>query len=142
MEAPVIDQTFDFVPEKPVKVDDAPSQQPQQTGDFEQQQTSSSSHELDAGQEENSSDEEWGIRKVHRKAAEPPPKRPRLENDTTAKLRISALDEQPGRADHDSGEDSCIEEGSDDEGGQLLSSIEWFCCLRTSSWAAEPYCRP
>ncbi|WIA09907.1 hypothetical protein OEZ85_010121 [Tetradesmus obliquus] len=94
--------------------------QPQQTGDFEQQQTSSSSHELDAGQEENSSDEEWRVRKVHRKAAEPPPKRPRLENDTTAKLRSSALDEQPGRADHGSGEDSCIEEGSDDEGEVVL----------------------
>jgi hypothetical protein len=141
MEAPVIDKIFVPVHDRTVKTDDAPSQQPQHTGDL-QQQTSSSSPELDAGQEDNSSDEDWGTSKRERKAAEPPPKRPRVENDTTAKLRSAALDEQPGRADHGSDEDSCMEEGSDDEGGQLLCSFEWFCCLRTSSWAAEPYCRP
>jgi hypothetical protein len=144
MEAPAIDQTFDPAPDEPERTLHAPPQQPQQTGDLQQQTKSSSlsDDQLDAGQEENSSDEDWGISKRGRKAAEPPPKLPRVENDTTAKLRSSAPEEQPRSADHGSDEDSCMEEGSDGEGRQLLCYFQWLCCLRTSAWAVEPYCRP
>jgi hypothetical protein len=130
MEAPFIDQTIDLVPDESERTDVAPLQQPQQTEGLQQQRKSSSltDDQLDAGQEENSSDKDWGISKRGRKVAEPAPQRPRVENDTTAKLRSSAPEEQPGSADHGSDEDSCMEEGSDGEGRQLLCYFQWLCC--------------
>lgn len=143
MEAPVLDQNPQCVAFEYIKTDSATSQQPQHIGRLQQQTRSSSvSDELDAHQEENSSDEDWGISRPGRKAAEPPSKRPKVENDTTAKLRSAAPEEQPGSADHGSDKDSCMQEGSDEEGGQVLCSFQWFCCLRTSAWTAGPYCRP
>jgi hypothetical protein len=35
-----------------------------------------------------------------------------------------------------------MEEGSDGDCRQLLCYFQWLCCIRTSAWAVEPYCRP